>query len=247
MMGEKSAEVPMPRELASLAKQKVVWYTKRNRERKRVWDMENTFRSAIFGGFNRQDVMEYISRMASDHKESLEKFEQENADLRTQLEGKSELERALEDLRRDYENIAQELAEEKIAKEQYRRQLEESTAQVKQMAEFQREAEEYSGVKEHIADIELEARRRADDVLAEAKSQADALLVESEQKVKELRRSTAEELRELYDQYQRLTGAFQTAATHVTEELRRMDVAVGQLPLSFDKTRSKLEKLKEQL
>ena len=76
MMGEKSAEVPMPRELASLAKQKVVWYTKRNRERKRVWDMENTFRSAIFGGFNRQDVMEYISRMASDHKESLEKFEQ---------------------------------------------------------------------------------------------------------------------------------------------------------------------------
>ena len=115
------------------------------------------------------------------------------------------------------------------------------------MAEFQREAEEYSGVKEHIADIELEARRRADDVLAEAKSQADALLVESEQKVKELRRSTAEELRELYDQYQRLTGAFQTAATHVTEELRRMDVAVGQLPLSFDKTRSKLEKLKEQL
>ena len=209
--------------------------------------MENTFRKAVFGGFNRQDVTEYISKMAREHSEHVAQLEKENEDLRTQLASKKELEQQLADLRRDYENAAQELQEEKTAKEQYQKKLSETVAQMDKLGQFQREAEEYSGVKEHIADIELEARRRADGMLADAKAQSAAMLAEAERTIKELRRATSEEFQELYAQYQRLTGAFQTSANHVTEELRRMDVAVGQLPLSFDKTRSKLEKLKEQV
>ena len=48
--------------------------------------MENTFRRAFFGGFNRQDVTEYISKMARENSEQLERLEQENVNLRTQLE-----------------------------------------------------------------------------------------------------------------------------------------------------------------
>ena len=209
--------------------------------------MENTFRRAAFGGFNRQDVTEYITRTAREHSERLEQLEQDNASLRTQLEGKVELERKMEELQRLCETTAQELAEEKTAKEQYRRRLEETAAQMKRMEQLRQEAEEYSGVKEHIADIELDARRRADAMLADARAQSQALLADAQRKVQALRRTTAGELGELYEQYQRLTGGFQAAANHVTEELRRMDVAAGQLPLAFDKARAKLEKLKDSL
>ena len=208
--------------------------------------MENTFRRAVFGGFNRQDVTEYISRTAREYSERLEQLEQENMNLRTQLEQKADLEQAMERLRGEYENAAQQLAEERTAREQLRRELEVSSGQAIQLAQLRQEAAEYSGVKEHLADIELEARRRADATLAEAKAQSEALLAETERKIRENRQAAAQELGELYEQYQLLTGAFQTAATHVMGELRRMDVATGQLPLAFDKARVKLEKLKEQ-
>ncbi len=208
--------------------------------------MENTFRKAVFGGFNRQDVTDYISRLAREHGERVERLEQENETLRSQLAAKAELERELEALRRDYENTAQELSEERAAKEQFRRGLEASEARAKKLEGLRQEAEAYSDVKEHIADIELEARRRADAVQAEAKAQSEALLADTERKIRGIRQESAEELQALYEQYQRLITAFQTAATHVTEELRRMNVAAGQLPLAFDKTRSKLEKLREQ-
>ena len=80
--------------------------------------MENTFRRAVFGGFNRQDVTEYISRTAREYSERLEQLEQENMNLRTQLEQKADLEQTMERLRGEYENAAQQLAEERTAREQ---------------------------------------------------------------------------------------------------------------------------------
>ena len=209
--------------------------------------MENTFRTAVFGGFNRQDVTAYISRQAGEYRERLEALEKENGDLRAQTADRAQLLEQMEQLHREQENLAQDLQEEKTAKEQYRAQAEASAAQLEQLGHLRQEAEEYSGVKTHIADIELEARRRADGIMADAKAQSDALLAETDRKIRELRRDAARELGELYESYQQLTGAFQTASTHVAEELRRMDVAVGQLPLAFDKVRSQLEKLKDQI
>ena len=211
-----------------------------------IRDMESSFRTAVFGGFNRQDVTEYISRTAREHSERLEQIEKENTDLRAQLERMRELEGELEALRRDYENAAQELAEEKAAREQDRRQLEESAARTEKLEQLRQEAEEYSDVKEHIAGIELEARRRADDLLDAARAQSNAMLEEAGKRIRELQSAASGELGELYEQYQRLTDSLQTAADHVSGELRRMDVAVGQLPLAFDKVRTKLEKLGEQ-
>ena len=209
--------------------------------------MENTFRTAVFGGFNRQDVTAYISRQAGEYRERLEALEKENGELRGQTADRAELAEQLEQLRQEQENLAQELQEERTAKEQYRARAEECAAQLEQLGHLRQEAEEYSGVKAHIADIELEARRRADGIMADAKAQSDALLSETDRKIRELRRDAAAELGDLYEAYQRLTAAFQTASTHVAEELRRMDVAVGQLPLAFDKVRSQLEKLKDQI
>ncbi len=54
--------------------------------------MENTFKSSVFGGFNRDDVIRYIEKTALESKQQIESLEQEsdglcreNADLRDKL------------------------------------------------------------------------------------------------------------------------------------------------------------------
>ena len=54
--------------------------------------MENTFKSSVFGGFNRDDVIRYIEKTALESKQQIESLEQEsdglcreNADLRAKL------------------------------------------------------------------------------------------------------------------------------------------------------------------
>ena len=54
--------------------------------------MENTFKSSVFGGFNRDDVIRYIEKTALESKQQIESLEQEsdglcreNAELRDKL------------------------------------------------------------------------------------------------------------------------------------------------------------------
>lgn len=68
--------------------------------------MENTFKSSVFGGFNRDDVIRYIEKTALENKQQLEQLEQENdglcresAALRTEL---SDAARAHDELSASY-------------------------------------------------------------------------------------------------------------------------------------------------
>ena len=54
--------------------------------------MENTFKSSVFGGFNRDDVIRYIEKTSLESKQQIEALEQEsdglcreNAELRDKL------------------------------------------------------------------------------------------------------------------------------------------------------------------
>lgn len=49
-------------------------------------DGNETFRSAVMGGFNRQDVMNYIERTAAEHRQEMEKLVQANGEAREELE-----------------------------------------------------------------------------------------------------------------------------------------------------------------
>ena len=55
--------------------------------------MENTFKSSVFGGFNRDDVIRYIEKTALESKQQIESLEQEsdglcreNAELRGKVQ-----------------------------------------------------------------------------------------------------------------------------------------------------------------
>lgn len=222
-------------------------------DRKRVPDMDNTFRSAVFGGFNRQDVTEYIGKMAQEHQERLTGLEQENARQETELRQAQEelkrlapMEAEAAQLREKCQQLTEELTAAKQEGDRLRQQVEADAGRIGKMADLEREAAEYSGVKGHIADIELEARRRADAMLADAQHQAEKIIADARMQAQAVRQSLQEELRGLSKQYQAVAKDFSAASGHVSSELRKMDVMAGQLPLAFDHVQEALVKLEAQ-
>ena len=79
-----------------------------------------------------------------------------------------------------------------------------------------------------------------------AQAQADAIVREAEGRALAVRQTTEAELSALSERYQELLHAFETASSHVTGELRRMDVAVGQLPLAFNRMSGILRELRQE-
>ena len=117
-------------------------------------EQNHSFRTAGFGGFHRQDVLDYIKETAERHKDqieelqkSLKKAEEEQAQLRTRLD--------------EAEQTVREAEEARAALEQ---QLNDSRSQ----------AEGYERLKSDYAEIELDARQRAALILEQAKSETDA-------------------------------------------------------------------------
>ena len=61
--------------------------------------MEMTFRSAAFGGFNRQDVTDYITNTAKETSEQIAALEKERDQLQADLAAKESLEQEAAGLR----------------------------------------------------------------------------------------------------------------------------------------------------
>lgn len=193
----------------------------------------NTFKTVTFGGFAKQDVIDYIEKNARDSAAVQEKLRQENESLkaeadtlRLQVEG---LRSRMEALNAEHSRLTAELA-----KETQRRQelepLEPETARLSEEVERLRpDAEAYAQFRERIGAIECEARKRAADL--EAASQAQM-------------RRTVETFR---TQYQALMNTFNNTAAHVTGELRKVEVNLTQLPRAMDQAGAELRELEKLL
>ena len=187
--------------------------------------MEQQFRSAVMGGFNKQDVLTYIENSVKTHieemnqlREELERVRQESEDalLQARKEGKEALERA-------------ETAEAKVAELAPRAaQMEKSTAELEakrsslaaaereikqlhaKLAELTPKAEAYDAVKEKTAGIELEAHQRAKAVMDEAKRNAENIRLQTEQWLGKVQGS-----------YDRLRGELELTVNHAAQEMER--------------------------
>ncbi len=226
--------------------------------------MENTFKSSVFGGFNRDDVIRYIEKTALESKQQLEALEQEsdglcreNAELRDKL---AAAERERDSLKESYATAsgAQEAlkkgltaAQETIA--ELRAQLEDTTQKAAfaqkeherlraaQKAEHEREmkklqeelaalraqAEEYSRVKAHIADIELSARERADALDAATRAKLQAYIASCT------------------SQCAQVLATLGSTCESVSSALRHADEAVSRLPGAFTTLEGQLDELKK--
>lgn len=182
-------------------------------------DMEQSaIRSVAFGGFDKEDVARYIEQLSQETEKLREERDalQEKADC---LEKEAdELKTQVQDLSKAKEELSAEVA--RLAP------LEKENAQLNEEVETLRpDAEAHVMLRGQVGAIECEARQRA----------------------AELEEHTAGQMHKALDlfrqQYQILMSTFETASSHMTGELRKMEVALAQLPRTMDQTGVELDRL----
>ena len=183
--------------------------------------MDNySIKSVAFGGFDKQDVIRYIEQSAQDAAAIQQELETEIESLHN---SNASLTNELECLRAQLEEVSG-------PRDQLQATWEKEVNQLKAEADTLRtDADAYVQFRERLGTIECEARKRAADLEA-------ATLAQLQQTVDLFRA-----------QYQILMSTFETTASHVNSELRKVEVNLSQLPRSMDQVGSELNTLAAQL
>ena len=164
---------------------------------------EHQFRNTMFGGFNRQDVLDFLTSSAEKNNQEMqrqrESYEALEKDLATAREENAVLRAELSEARQerdDLQNRTQQLELDLLkVRGSEDRKSEEASALREKLTLAQQELEElrelvsrlapdaeaYTAIKDRTAGVELEAHRRAQSVEARAKIMAGDLQRQMEQ------------------------------------------------------------------
>ena len=203
--------------------------------------MSTNFKTCMFGGFDRGDVINYIEKSAKEAKERIEALETENNELRSNNE---RIEQALRALHAQ----AKQQRQEEQGQEALQQQLSEAQVHLNELAveldalraeneklrtesvKLREAADDYAHLKEHIADIEINAHRRTEEFRAEA--------------IEKLRQSVAAQ--RTWCQGQR--GQYTQMNEKLLQELRRAEEVIANNDLSgFDAMLESLQVLEDTL
>ncbi len=130
--------------------------------------MSTNFKTCLFGGFDREDVISFIEKTSRESRERIEGLETERERL---MQSNQSMESELRLMREEFmENAQKAQAADALAS-----QVEELTRQLQALqaeADILRvQAEEYLAMKDHIAQIEIDAHRRNEEFRAAAVAQ----------------------------------------------------------------------------
>ena len=193
----------------------------------------NTFKSVAFGGFAKQDVIDYIEKTAWESAAVQEQLRQENDALRAETESLrsrvDELKARLEALEAEHERLTEELQKESRRRQELESLEAEHTHLAGEVERLRPDAEAYAQFREKIGAIECEARKRAADLEEDTQARL---------------RRTVDTFR---TQYQALMNTFTGTASHVTGELRKVEVNLTQLPRAMDQAGVELKELEKLL
>lgn len=202
--------------------------------------MEHPFRSAAIGGFNKQDVLDFLEAQAKQTAQAqqelqgrLEESERQGESLRRELdEANRQLEavrRALEEANQAREELAGQLERANEAAsgsrqeasrlagelEQARRERDEMRAQRDAVWP---DAQAYIELKERTAGVELEAHRRAQAIQAKA-----------EEDTQKARRQVEQWLKRMGREYDALCTQVETTVSHAASELEKAGAGLERL------------------
>lgn len=186
-------------------------------------------KSVTFGGFDKQDVIRYIEQTAQQAAAAQQALQAENEDLQKQISTLSaelfSLRAQVSSLSTERDHLQEALSQESTS----RQQLEVLKPLEAEVARLRPDAEAYAQFRERIGAIECEARKRAAD----------------------LEQATANQLQKTVDlfreQYQTLMSTFESTASHVNGELRKVEVNLTQLPRAMDQAGTELNDLAARL
>ena len=141
------------------------------------------FRTAAFGGFNRQDVLDYIEKLTQENQEKsleLERALEREETVRTQSEARfaeaEEQAAACEKLSEEVEQLRKDLAETQSALEEQTRLASDLQKQVR---DLEPEAKSWQRLKDTAGDIEVSAHERAQVTIQNAQSHAAEIRADS--------------------------------------------------------------------
>lgn len=202
----------------------------------------NAFKGSLFGGFNRADVIDYITKSSA---ESTARIASLEADVDKLCEQERELRASERALQTRNDALSAELTAAESERDALREAKSEADAALAALraevealrtenAALRAEteslrplAEQYAAVKAHLAGIELDAHERAETYERSVRERLDAML-------DDCRAQCSAVLATLGD----------TCAT-VTGELRRAESSISTLPAAFTALRTGLETLGE--
>ena len=215
---------------------------------------EIQFRTAALGGFQKQDVLDYIERSTKDHgdkvaqlqreleeaRRALSEAEEERASLTGELSAaqdraqtltgeKEAAAAAAEQARRETEALRGELAEERRRMAETEEALEHTMEEVERLRPG---AEAFARLKDRTAGIELEAHCRAQGVQAEA-----------EERAMKTREQVEQWLRRMQGEYDRIRGDIDAAVSQVSGGLAEAERIIGELSGVLTRQDGELEEL----
>lgn len=206
-------------------------------------DNELQFRTAALGGFNKQDVINYLERSSREHGEKVQTLQRslaEAQEVQASLEERlSDCKAALAEAQEKAAKLAEELSEKNEQLELAQRRAEAQEAQLTALRmEVERltpAAEAYAGLKDRAAGIELEAYGRAQAIEEAGRQKA---------------RKAQKELTSWFDgmqgSYDKVKAGVEAALAAVARELQRAGQSVEGLSEELQSPETALKSLREQ-
>lgn len=199
--------------------------------------MENyPIKSVTFGGFDKQDVIRYIEQTAKNNELVQKELLEETERLRAQIGELTEANTAL-GIEVDALTTRKEVLEAELAVE---------VAHNQEMAPLK-------GLEEKVAALEAEVERLRPDAAnyAQFRDRLGAIECEARERADALERATSGQLQKTVEafrsQYSTLMSTFESTASYVTAELRKVEVNLTQLPRAMDRSGAELEELFKKL
>lgn len=185
----------------------------------------NHFRTVMFGGFHKQDVLNYITRSSAQHQERDANLVQSAEQVQKELEELREKYEVSEQQRKknavDCERMSDALSQRTVELEELMRELhalkaehEKASARLTEVEQvlpkLQEDAGAYAELKDHTATIEMEAHRKAQQIIDQAQAKSDRIRSELE-----------DWMRRVHNTYQFLRSDVAATVNHLSGELER--------------------------
>ena len=127
--------------------------------------METSFKTCLFGGFDREDVISFIEKTAAETQERLDALTTEREEL---LAKKRSAEAENAALRVQLNELTERLDDETALRCRVQSMEEELTALRRENETLLEPAAQYQSLRDHIAEIEISAHRRTEEFRAKA-------------------------------------------------------------------------------
>ncbi len=195
---------------------------------------EGNFRGSVFGGFNRKDVVDYISNTAKESnnlKNERDSLKAENEEIKSRLVALVTQNICLAQENKELNNAIQKLNAEVKEMEALRNTVAELQAKLDENLKI---LSSYEQIRGRLSQMEIEACKRAQEIEDEARARYDKIMDRISGVIASLR-----------SEYEQIRSGTAVTAAHLCGEMNRMGERIELVNLVLEKTAKGFDELDE--